>query len=219
VPACPPAPESSAELRAAFDALATGVVVVGRQGTVLVRNHAATTLGGALHSDVLLHEALEAHLIGALSGEPRRQVLDLHGPPRRVVVIQGRALADGGALVTIDDVTERARLDAVRTDFVANISHELRTPVGALAVLAEDLGDADDPEVVERLSGKMVDEAHRVARTIDDLLELSRIELGGEAVRDHVDASAACSPKRPTGSNRSPTAAASTSTWSSRPST
>jgi two-component system, OmpR family, sensor histidine kinase SenX3 len=53
-------------------------------------------------------------------------------------------------------------------------------------VLAETLGDADDPEVVERLSGKMVDEAHRVARTIDDLLELSRIELGGEAVRDHV---------------------------------
>ena len=55
-------------------------------------------------------------------------------------------LEDGGALATIDDVSERARLDAVRTDFVANISHELKTPVGALAVLAEALADIDDPD-------------------------------------------------------------------------
>ena len=69
----------------------------------------------------------------------------------------------------------------MRTDFVANISHELKTPVGALAVLAETLADEDDLEVVQRLAGKMVDEAHRVATAIDDLLELSRIELGGRA--------------------------------------
>jgi two-component system sensor histidine kinase SenX3 len=72
----------------------------------------------------------------------------------------------------------------VRTDFVANISHELKTPVGALAVLAEALADIDDPTAARGLAEKMVDEAHRAARTIDDLLELSRTELGGAAAMD-----------------------------------
>lgn len=86
----------------------------------------------------------------------------------------------------IEDITERHLVDTVRTDFVANISHELKTPVGALAVLAEALADEDDLDIVHRLSEKMVDEAIRVGRTIDDLLELSRIEFGGEAVKDPV---------------------------------
>lgn len=173
-------------VRSAFEALSTGVVLVDAAGQELVRNRAATTLGGAVHSDILLQEALEVLLAAALGGEARRQVLDLHGPPRRVLVVSARPRAEGGALATIDDITERARLDAVRTDFVANISHELRTPVGALAVLAETLSEADEPEVVDRLSRKMVEEAHRVARTIDDLLELSRIELGGTAMREQI---------------------------------
>ena len=75
----------------------------------------------------------------------------------------------------------------MRTDFVANISHELKTPVGALAVLAEAMADEDDLGVVHRIAARMIDEAHRVSRTIDDLLELSRIELGEEPVRDVVD--------------------------------
>ena len=76
----------------------------------------------------------------------------------------------------IDDVTERRRLEAVRRDFVANISHELKTPVGALGLLAETLLDESDPAVARRLAERMLHEAHRVGRTIDDLLELSRIE-------------------------------------------
>ena len=90
----------------------------------------------------------------------------------------------------IEDITERYLVDAVRTDFVANISHELKTPVGALAVLAEALSQEDDLDIIHRLSDKMADEAIRVGRTIDDLLELSRIEFGGEAVKDEVDAGA-----------------------------
>jgi two-component system sensor histidine kinase SenX3 len=74
----------------------------------------------------------------------------------------------------------------MRTDFVANISHELRTPVGALAVLAEALVDEVEPEVVSRLAEKMVMEAHRVGRIIEDLLELSRIEVGESPHREVV---------------------------------
>ncbi len=85
-------------------------------------------------------------------------------------------MPDRGAVATIRDVSERMRTDAMRTDFVTNISHELKTPVGAVAVLAEALMDEDDPDVVHRLADHLVDESHRAVRTIDDLLKLSQIE-------------------------------------------
>jgi two-component system sensor histidine kinase SenX3 len=125
-------------------------------------------------------------VLRAVRGQASGQTVEFIGPPRTVLAVQAIPLEEGGALVTIDDVSERARLDAVRTDFVANISHELKTPVGALAVLAEALADIDDPVATRRLAGKMVGEAHRAARTIDDLLELSRTELGGSAAKDSV---------------------------------
>jgi two-component system sensor histidine kinase SenX3 len=143
-----------------------------------------------VHSDVLVEEVVEQHLTAALNGETKRQVLDLFGPPRKVFSVSATPLLIGGAVAMIEDITERYLVDAVRTDFVANISHELKTPVGALAVLAEALSQEDDLDIIHRLSDKMVDEAIRVGRTIDDLLELSRIEFGGEAVKDEVDAGA-----------------------------
>ena len=173
-------------IRTSLDSLTVGVVVVSRLGDVLFRNRVASGMTGALHADVLVDEAIDVHLRGALSGETRSQVIELFGPPSRVVLVAAYPIENGGAMATIEDITERARLDAVRTDFVANISHELKTPVGALAVLAEALADETEPEVVRRLALKMVDEAIRVGRTIDDLLELSRIELGGEAIKEAV---------------------------------
>jgi len=176
-------------VRAALDTLTVGVVVASENGTIVFRNVMARGLTGAVHSDVLVDEAVDVHLRGALDGDSRRQVLDLFGPPRKVVAVSAMPLSTGGAVAMVEDITERSLIDAVRTDFVANISHELKTPVGALAVLAEALSAEDDLDVIHRLSGKMVDEALRVGRTIDDLLELSRIELGGEAVKEAVGVS------------------------------
>ncbi|MCU1344476.1 MAG: histidine kinase, partial [Acidimicrobiia bacterium] len=111
------------------------------------------------------------------AGVAQRRTLELFGPPRRTISIHTIALGDsGGAVALLEDVTERLRLEAVRRDFVANISHELRTPVGALAILAETLEAEDDPETVDRLAQRLHSEAHRVGRLIDDLLELTRIE-------------------------------------------
>ena len=172
------------QLRRALDALPIGVVLADPTGQTRVENVAARTYHG--HAAVLVEEAVERHVRRAVRGEPSSQVVEFIGPPRTVLAIQAIPLEDGGALVTVDDVSERARLDAVRTDFVANISHELKTPVGALAVLAEALADIDDPAATRRLADKMVGEAHRAARTIDDLLELSRTELGGAAAKDVV---------------------------------
>lgn len=181
-------PSDELPLRDALDALRIGMVLAGPDGTELYRNEMARGLTGSRPADVLVEEALERHLALAAAGHPMRQVLEVYGPPRRVVEVQASDLGGRGSMVIVEDITERSRLDAVRTDFVANISHELKTPVGAIAVLAEALAGEDDPAVVQRFVGKMVDEAHRVGRTIDDLLELARIELGGEAVRDVVRA-------------------------------
>jgi two-component system sensor histidine kinase SenX3 len=177
-------------LRRALDALPTGVVVADERGAIVLRNEAARHFLGVRHADVLVDEAVGSHLRSALAGEHRRQTLDLYGPPKRTVVVTAvpvdSELGGFAALATIEDVTDRSRLEAMRTDFVANISHELKTPVGALALLAEALIGEDESEVVTRLAEKMVSEAHRMGRTIEDLLELSRIELGESPHREVV---------------------------------
>ena len=178
-------------LRAALEQLPVGLVVADSTGTELVRNHAAASLIGVRYADALIGAAIAEHQTSALGGQSRRQTLDVYGPPRRTVIVSSLPIDDSVSgrtvLVMIEDVTERTRLEAVRTDFVANISHELRTPVGALALLAETLEGETDPELVDRLSSKLVVEAHRVSRTIDDLLELSRLEIEGEVVREVVN--------------------------------
>ena len=178
------------QIQDAIHSLTVGVVIVDAKGVVTFRNKLAESVTGVIHSDVLVEEVVEQHLFASLNGETTRQVLDLFGPPRKVFSVSATPLLLGGAVAMIEDITERYLVDAVRTDFVANISHELKTPVGALAVLAEALSQEDDLDIIHRLSEKMVDEAIRVGRTIDDLLELSRIEFGGEAVKDEVDAEA-----------------------------
>ncbi len=110
--------------------------------------------------------------------------VELIGPPLSSFVIRAYPLLSGdssqrnGAVALVEESTERRRLDQVRRDFVANISHELRTPIGAVGLLAETIRDESDPEVVDRLSARMISEAERVTATIEDLLELSRIEFG-----------------------------------------
>ena len=171
---------SLAHVRAAADALPLGVVVADADERVLLRNIAAEHFSGAHHADALVDEAVRISLRAARRGEPSTRSIELHGPPRRTVMVRSVPVAENGvAVALIEDVSERARLEAMRTDFVANISHELRTPVGALALLAETMVDEDDPALVRRLAEKMVAESTRVSRIIEDLLELSRIEHAG----------------------------------------
>ncbi len=80
-------------------------------------------------------------------------------------------------LVLVEDQTDARRLDAVRRDFVANVSHELKTPVGALRLLAEAVQDAsDDPEAVIRFAGRMQHESMRLSHLVQELIDLSRLE-------------------------------------------
>ena len=90
----------------------------------------------------------------------------------------GAAVGGGGlVLVLAEDQTESRRVDEVRRDFVANISHELKTPVGALHLLAEAILEAsDDPEAVRRFAGRMSHESSRLARIVQELIDLSRLQ-------------------------------------------
>ncbi len=164
-------------LRAAVDQLALGVVVGDAGGRIVYRNVAAMGLHGT-HAGVIIEEHVEQVLASGRAGERLGDEVVLHGPPKMIFQLIAAPMPNGFSVVTIEDISERNRVEAMRTDFVANISHELKTPVGAIAVLAEALFDETDPVVVDRVAGRMVDEAHRAVDAIDDLLELSRIESG-----------------------------------------
>lgn len=173
----------------ALDALPLGIVVADAHGRPVLRNAAARSFVGTTYGDAIVAEAVAQLLADAAAGHAEERRLSLYGPPRRTVVVSATPIGGyegGGAVVVISDDTQRARLEAVRTDFVANISHELRTPVGALAVLAETLDGEQDPAIRDRMSRRIVHEAHRVARIIEDLLELSSLEGRPDPVREPV---------------------------------
>jgi len=173
--------ESRRRMERALRAIPEGVVVVDDRGEIVFRNGVAAEFAAARHGDALVEAAIRELVDEAVrEGRAGTRTLELFGPPRRTMVISASPLlTDGralGALAIVDDITDKRRLEAVRRDFVANISHELKTPVGALSLLAETLVDEDDRDVSRRLAGRMVNEAMRLANTIEDLLVLSRIE-------------------------------------------
>jgi len=177
-------------LSRAFETIDLGIVVCDEEGQVVFRNGYAQAYAGARHADALAEQAIDEVLSSAIHGSALARAVDLFGPPRRNLNVAGAPLTDGrrfiGAVAIVEDVSERRRLEAVRRDFVANVSHELKTPVGALGLLAETLSDESDPGVTRRLADRMQLEATRVARIIDDLLDLSRLEAEEAPVREPV---------------------------------
>jgi len=174
----------------ALGAIANGVVIFDERGEIVYRNDPAASFLAARHSDALVEEAITSMASDALRGRGAERELELFGPPRRVLSVRATPLEHtsrpSGVLVVVEDTSERRRLENVRRDFVANISHELKTPVGALALLAETMLDEDDPDVTRRLAERLAAEAFRVGNTIDDLLELSRLEVATGLAADTV---------------------------------
>lgn len=168
-------------LEAALDRVSEGVVICDETGTELFRNRQATALVPSRLDGALVSQAIEDRLRDAQLGPTSESALELFSPTRRTLVVRASRLPNSigaaGAVAIVEDASERQRIDAIRRDFVANVSHELKTPVGALGLLAETLEDEEDPEVVTRLSQRVATEAERLGRIIDDLLDLSRIEV------------------------------------------
>src|SRR3954463_8149553 len=167
-------------LLAALDEATDAIVVVDRIGREIVRNAPARRFNGARHGEVLAQDAIDELLHTALEGVTSQRELQLYGPPRQVLQLRSFPLRrDGevvGAVAFTRDVSESRRVESVRRDFVANVSHELKTPIGALGLLAETMAATDDPKVVQQLADRVVREADRLSRIVDDLLDLSTIE-------------------------------------------
>jgi two-component system sensor histidine kinase SenX3 len=175
--------ESSADairLRRSLDTLPQGIVLCDENGGVVYRNARANALMTSRHGDALAAQAVTELLEDAWHETAAERTLDLYGPPRRTLLVRAKTIDDGrrplGVIAMIEDVSERRRLEEIRRDFVANVSHELKTPMGALGLLAETLISEPDTQVAQRLASRIHTEAFRVSRIIDDLLDLSRIE-------------------------------------------
>jgi two-component system, OmpR family, sensor histidine kinase SenX3 len=174
----------------ALRALGDAVIVVDAGGTELLRNEAAARYRRGRHTDALAEEQINELLDRARHGQSGDRELQLFGPPREILSLRAQPLlTEGkivGAVVFIRDISEFRRKEGVRRDFVANVSHELKTPIGALALLAETMAAGGDEAVVRQLADRVAREADRLGRIIDDLLNLSLIEAQESPSREPV---------------------------------
>ena len=174
-------PAVSEEIVRILSIIPSASLVVAPDGTVLRASSRSLTLGVVNRSMIAVPDIAEIVLKVANDGSPREQVLRVRRPPlgRELLEVQVRIapLSSGAILVLIDDLAEERRVDAVRRDFVANVSHELKTPVGALSLLAEAvLAAANDKKQVEHFAEKMQAEATRLGNLIQDVIDLSRLQ-------------------------------------------
>ena len=171
-------------IAAVLSLLSSSAVVVDGGGRVL-RASAAARASGMVKGERLTRELQAKARQVRRDGETRHTVIEVrapgHGGPTtsfavRVAPLSGAA-SGGLVLVMAEDLAESRRAEEVRRDFVANVSHELKTPVGALALLAETIEDAaGDTEAVRRFAGRMRQEAARLTFLVQDLITLNRIQ-------------------------------------------
>jgi two-component system sensor histidine kinase SenX3 len=156
-----------------------GVLVLNRFGDLVLHNRRAEALGlvRANQADARARKAAERVAETEQPTEIDLSPLAARGRGPAAVLGEVRPLGDGFTVVEAVDHSEAVRLEATRRDFVANVSHELKTPVGAMALLAEAVLDAaDDPEEVRRFSEKILRESTRLGRLVTELIALSRLQ-------------------------------------------
>ncbi len=173
-----------AESTAIVDAMVEGVIAADAKGRIVTANPAARRLLG--YPDTGPLPDLPTLFRSKAAREAVAQVLDGH-PVRdreveldtQVLSLNARPLPGSGAVVVLHDLTAIRRLEQVRRDFVANVSHELKTPLTSISGYAETLADpAIDDATRARFAATILANAHRMQHMVDDLLDLSRVESG-----------------------------------------
>ena len=173
-----------AESAALVESMVEGVIAADGRGRVVTANPAARRLLGYGASiplpdlpELFRQKAARDIVDAVLQGQPvqDRQV-ELDG---RVLLVNARPLPAGGAVLVLHDLSDLRRLETVRQDFVANVSHELKTPLTSISGYAETLlDDTIDAATTRRFLGTILNNARRMQRLVDDLLDLSRVEAG-----------------------------------------
>jgi two-component system sensor histidine kinase SenX3 len=172
----PAVPEGVASV---LSVLRSSAVVVGADDTVLKASAPAYAMGLVSGTSLMSHELAELVTQVRRDGQIRETELLMarqHAVPRHVTV-RVAPLTSTLVLALVEDRTKERRVETVRRDFVANVSHELKTPVGAIKLLAEAVCDAaDDPVAVRRFAGRMLTESDRLSRLVQQIIELSRLQ-------------------------------------------
>jgi two-component system, OmpR family, sensor histidine kinase SenX3 len=181
-----PSPTLAELLQRVFRSTGAGLAVLSGSGEVVLHNRRAAELGvvRAGRADPRAWAGCQRVLDGASEVVVDLAPLEARGRQPAAVVATVHPLGDGFTLVEAADMSESVRLEATRRDFVANVSHELKTPVGAVGLLAEAVLDsADDRETVERFATKILRESTRLGALVTELIALSRL-TGAEALPD-----------------------------------
>jgi len=184
--------------RAMIGSLAEGVLAVGPDGTVTVANDAANRYLGlpegaeSARLDALPAAILDAVLEARGEGAPgvdRRQVVMPDGVELEITVARLAADRDAGTVITLRDVTEQRRLERARRDLVANVSHELKTPIAALKGFLELLeGDGVGERHRREFLASMSQETARLERLVEEQLQLARLDAGALPLeRERID--------------------------------
>jgi two-component system phosphate regulon sensor histidine kinase PhoR len=176
--------QEQAETAALVESMVEGVIAANERGRIVTANPAARRMLGyelgehlpdlpELFRTKAAREVVDAALRGQAVQD---RELDLDD---RVLLMNARPLPSGGAVLVIHDLTEVRRLEAMRRDFVANVSHELKTPLTSISGYAETLlSDVPDPETTRRFLQTIVANTQRMQRLVDNLLDLARLEAG-----------------------------------------
>ncbi len=172
-------PAVPAGVASVLSVLRSSAVVVGADDTVVKASAPAYAMGLVSGTNLMSAELAELVAEVRRDGQIRETELLMerhHATPRHVTV-RIAPLSSTLVLALVEDRTRERRVERVRRDFVANVSHELKTPVGAIRLLSEAVGDAaDDPEAVRRFAGRMLTESDRLARLVQQIIELSRLQ-------------------------------------------
>ncbi|GAA2083484.1 ATP-binding protein [Actinomadura alba] len=178
----PPASALPPGVASVLSVLSSSAVVVDAEDRVLRASSAARAFGMVSGDRLVVDELLAMARLVRRDGEIREIEIQL-GSTRgrrdgRWFAVRVAPLGTHGlVLVLAEDLTEMRRVEAIRRDFVANVSHELKTPVGALSLLAETVeGAADDPEAVRRFASRMQQESVRLTNLVHDLITLARVQ-------------------------------------------
>ena len=172
------------EMTTLVASLTDGLVAADARGEIVTGNPAARRLlrlpasGSLPPLSELFHDKAAREIVRDITAgrdvESRELTLGGHA-----LLITGRVLPDGGTLLVLRDISDLRRLETVRRDFVANVSHELKTPLTSIAGYAETLAAEAAESEAKRFAETILANATRMQRLVDDLLDLSRIESGG----------------------------------------
>ena len=170
-------PEGAVEI---LDLLTNAGVILNGSNTVVRATNGALALG-LVQNRLLIHSEL-VRLVELVRGTGKNHEIEAElstGLRGETIWVQARAalIENNNVMLLVEDRTEAKRLEETRRDFVANISHELKTPIGAIGLLAEALQDAtDDPAMVTKFAGNLYKEARRLGSLVQEIIQLSRLQ-------------------------------------------